>query len=106
MNHLLILSVSILLGGRLSSFSRVVLKQQQTACYVLNTGYFDDKKSNLKRHCQSLKESCNKRQEIQVVLVHLKDIHYLPIPDFPVSFEDTSYKDLVKQRLDIRFTIH
>ncbi|MHA4858260.1 phosphoenolpyruvate carboxykinase (ATP), partial [Enterococcus faecium] len=31
-----------------------------------------------------------------------EDIHYLTIPDFPVSFEDTSYKNLVKQLLDIR----
>lgn len=43
------------------AFRELFLKQQ-TACYVLNTGYFDDKKLNLKRHCQSLKESCKKRQ--------------------------------------------
>ena len=75
--------------------------KQQTACYVLNTGYFDDKKIKPETTLSIVERIVQQTAEFKS-FGPFEDIHYLPIPDFPVSFEDTSYKNLVKQRLDIR----
>ncbi len=82
------------------AFRELFLKQQ-TACYVLNTGYFDDKKIKPETTLSIVERIVQQTAEFKS-FGPFEDIHYLPIPDFPVSFEDTSYKNLVKQRLDIR----
>ncbi|EME7219424.1 phosphoenolpyruvate carboxykinase (ATP) [Enterococcus faecium] len=82
------------------AFRELFLKQQ-TACYVLNTGYFDDKKIKPETTLSIVERIVQQTAEFKS-FGPFEDIHYLPIPDFPVSFEDTSYKNLVKQRLDSR----
>ncbi len=75
--------------------------KQQTACFVMNTGYFDDNKIKPETTLSIVERIVQQTAEYKS-FGPFEYIHYLPIPDFPVSFEDTSYKNLVKQRLDSR----
>lgn len=72
-------------------------------CYIINTGFFLDKKVTPKVTLGLIEEIAQKKANF-VKFGPFKELQYLPIEGFEPDFKDESYVQLVKERMASRLT--
>lgn len=78
-----------------------LFEQQNTDCYILNTGFFDQKKITPEITLKSV-EGIAKKQVQFLPLGKLTELSYLPIAGFSERFNEVTYQERLYQRLSSR----
>ena len=73
----------------------------KVACYVLNTGSFLDKKVTPETTLGIIEEIVLQRAVFEP-FGPLEHVQYMPLSDYPVDFNDSSYRALIHERLQLR----
>ncbi|MBO0432513.1 phosphoenolpyruvate carboxykinase (ATP) [Enterococcus sp. DIV0660C] len=79
-----------------------LFEKQDTDCYILNTGYFDQKKITPEVTLKSV-EAIAKKQAQFLPLGKLSELSYLPVTGFPEPFNEATYQECLYQRLTSRY---
>lgn len=79
-----------------------LFEKQDTDCYILNTGYFDQKKITPEVTLKSV-EAIAKKQAQFLPLGKLSELSYLPATGFPEPFNEATYQECLYQRLTSRY---
>ncbi|UJF14799.1 phosphoenolpyruvate carboxykinase (ATP) [Jeotgalibaca sp. MA1X17-3] len=78
-----------------------LLNRKNMECYIINTGYFLDKKIPKEITLQAIEEMVEKTGEF-LPFGEVKGMSYLSMEGFQPDFTDSTYKKLVKERMDMR----
>ncbi|WP_430609252.1 phosphoenolpyruvate carboxykinase (ATP) [Enterococcus sp. DIV0876] len=88
------------LGEDFMQFTQL-FKENQTACYILNTGFFKDKKITPEVTLNAIEKLVEGVAEFKNFGV-VTEMSYFPIKGFEVDFEDATYVTLLKARMEKR----
>lgn len=80
---------------------RTLFEELGTACYVINTGYFGNKKVTPDVTLDSIDDIVHHEAKF-VPYGGLDELLYLEIPGYEVDFSDTHYREKVVERLQTR----
>lgn len=78
-----------------------LLSRKDMECYIINTGYFIDKKIPKEITLKAIEEMVEKTGEF-LPFGEVKGMSYLSMEGFQPDFTDSTYKKLVKERMDMR----
>ncbi len=80
---------------------KALFEERHLDCYLLNTGFFGDKKIPKETTLGALEAIVNGTTEWES-FAGLDHMQNLKLADFPVDYDDAAYRKLVATRLDIR----
>lgn len=78
-----------------------LLNRKDVDCYIINTGYFLDKKIPKEVTLQAIESMVEKKGEF-LPFGDVEGMSYLSIEGFQPDFTNSLYKELVKERMDMR----
>lgn len=88
------------LGEDFEDFKNL-FKENQTDCYILNTGFYQGKKVTPQDTLSSIEKIVDKKADF-VSFGSILGMNYLPIKDFEVDFEDDAYMEALQERMESR----
>lgn len=80
-----------------------LFKESQTACYILNTGFYQGKKVTPQDTLSSIEKIIEENAEF-VSFGSILGMNYLPLEGFKVDFEDDNYVSALHERMESRLT--
>jgi phosphoenolpyruvate carboxykinase (ATP) len=78
-----------------------LFKENQTACYILNTGFYKDKKVTPEVTLTSIEKIVEGEANFKR-FGEITEMSYLPVTGFEVDFQDASYVAHLRERMQGR----
>ncbi|WP_281738607.1 phosphoenolpyruvate carboxykinase (ATP) [Enterococcus dispar] len=82
---------------------KTLFNKNQTACYILNTGFYQGKKVTPQDTLSSIEKIVEKQAKF-VSFGPISGMNYLPLEGFEVNFDDAKYMKALRERMESRLT--